>query len=65
MKPKLIKLDNQGEPKAKCNNCGKEYDIYGKPAHTDLFNKIKIALINFLNYLYYSDFFIFKSAFLS
>ena len=42
MKPKLIKLDNQGEPKAKCNNCGKEYDIYGKPAHTDLFNKIKI-----------------------
>jgi len=32
------------QPKAKCSKCGKIWNIYGKPAHTDMMGFVAIDI---------------------
>tara|TARA_R100001163_G_C4993632_1_gene145304 strand:+ start:75 stop:317 length:243 start_codon:yes stop_codon:yes gene_type:complete len=43
-KPKkaLLDLKSQGEGKARCSNCGKIYNIIGKPKFTDMLGYLAI-----------------------
>ena len=39
----LLDLKSGGQGKAKCNNCGKIYNIIGKPRFTDMFGYLTIS----------------------